>query len=93
MTVYILYSLKVDRYYVGQTEDLIVRLNQHNNKDLPYSYSKIADDWTIFYTMECTSRKQAVNIENHIKRMKSRKYIENLKRYPEIAEKLKVKYP
>ncbi|MBX2916756.1 MAG: GIY-YIG nuclease family protein [Cyclobacteriaceae bacterium] len=44
MTVYILYSIKVDRYYVGQTEDLAVRLNQHNNKELPYSYSKISDD-------------------------------------------------
>jgi len=35
---------------------------------------------------------QARMIETHIKRMKSRKYIENLMKYPAIAEKLKEKY-
>ncbi|MBX2894005.1 MAG: GIY-YIG nuclease family protein [Cyclobacteriaceae bacterium] len=44
MTVYILYSSKADRYYVGQTEDLSVRLDQHNSKELPSSYSKIYQD-------------------------------------------------
>ncbi|MEY3084859.1 MAG: hypothetical protein RL037_1039, partial [Bacteroidota bacterium] len=32
------------------------------------------------------------NIEAHIKQMKSRKYIENLVRFPEISQKLKDKY-
>jgi hypothetical protein len=36
----------------------------------------------------CATFTQARRIENHIKRMKSRKYIMNLKTYPEMMEKL-----
>ena len=32
-------------------------------------------------------------IESHIKNMKSRKFIENLKKYPSILENLLKKYP
>jgi putative endonuclease len=36
--------------------------------------------------------KQAVFMELKIKKMKSRKYIENLKRYPEMIKKIQKKY-
>jgi hypothetical protein len=42
--------------------------------------------------MECESRKQAVNIEAHIKKMKSVKYYPSLKNHPELSEKLKLTY-
>jgi len=32
-------------------------------------------------------------IEKHIKKMKSTVYINNLKKYPAITERLKIKYP
>jgi len=35
---------------------------------------------------------QARKIEKQIKRMKSKKYIENLKKYPDIVKKLIEKY-
>lgn len=38
--------------------------------------------------LECNSRNQAIRIENHIKGMKSRKYIKNLALFPNISEKL-----
>jgi hypothetical protein len=34
----------------------------------------------------------AVYIENHIKKMKSRKYIEDLSRHPEMVKKIREKY-
>jgi putative endonuclease len=33
-----------------------------------------------------------IEIEKHIKRMKSRVYIENLKKYPDVINRLKEKY-
>jgi putative endonuclease len=36
----------------------------------------------------CESVTQAILIEKRIKKMKSRKYIENLKKYPEMIEKI-----
>jgi len=42
-----------------------------------------ADDWNLFFSLECRDISHAKQIEKHIKKMKSRKYIENLKSYPE----------
>jgi putative endonuclease len=35
---------------------------------------------------------QAREIEKHLKKMKSRKYLENLKRYPEMLGKLLLRF-
>ncbi|HYC84723.1 MAG TPA: GIY-YIG nuclease family protein [Chryseosolibacter sp.] len=90
--VYILYSPSLDRYYIGQTENIDVRINWHKRKVFLRCFTARASDWHIFLTVDCISRKQAVNIEAHIKNMKSRKYIQNLVKYPEIIEKLKLRY-
>ena len=44
------------------------------------------------YSIEQLQYEIARKTEAHIKRMKSRKYIENLKLYPEMMEKLILKY-
>ncbi len=90
--VYILFSVKLGKYYIGQTEALSERLTLHNNKEFPHSSTKAGVPWIVFFNIECQSRKQAVKIEVHIKRMKSSKYVESLKSYPEIVEKLKKLY-
>ena len=90
--VYILRSPSLGSYYIGQSEDLKNRIALHEGKTFTRSFTKRASDWELFHVIDCASRKQAVNIESHIKKMKSKKYVENLKKYPEISEKLKVKY-
>ncbi|MHC1777549.1 MAG: GIY-YIG nuclease family protein [Lentimicrobium sp.] len=70
--VYILYSKQIDRFYIGQSLNVNIRLVEHLMHSMPVSYTKRADDWIVFYQLECNSRKQAILIENHIKRMKSR---------------------
>jgi putative endonuclease len=87
-----LYSPSIDKYYVGQTEAIIQRLTQHNSAVFINSSTKSGIPWELFYTIECTSRKQAVNIESHLKKIKSRKYYNSIKNFPEITEKLKIKY-
>ena len=90
-TIYILYSKKLNRFYTGETSDLDQRLVFHKNSPT-HKFTGKADDWELFYEFECPSKKIAKLIEAHIKRMKSRRYIENLKRYPEIMERLMEKY-
>ena len=85
---YILYSKKLDRYYIGETEDIDQRLILHNSGFFKGSYTSKVSDWVIYYFIKCNSREQARAIEYYIKKMKSRKYIENLSKYPEISEKL-----
>jgi len=51
-----------------------------------------ANDWVLFLEISCQTATQASQIEHHIKRMKSKTYIKNLKKYPEIIDRLKQKY-
>ncbi|MGB0917069.1 MAG: GIY-YIG nuclease family protein [Flavobacteriales bacterium] len=85
---YILHSKSIDRYYVGETNSMEERLNQHNHSFFENSYTKQADDWTVVLQLECKNRIHARKVEAHIKQMKSRDYIENLKKYPEMRQKL-----
>jgi putative endonuclease len=56
------------------------------------SFTHRADDWEIFLLINCDSIEQAVFVESRIKNMKSRNYIENLKKNPEMAEKILMEY-
>jgi putative endonuclease len=92
---YILYSESLDRYYIGSTslapED---RLDNHLSKY--YSAAKFtakANDWVIFLAISCSSFNQARKIESHIKKMKSKRFIANLKKYPDLVQKLIHSYP
>jgi putative endonuclease len=90
--VYILYSKSIDRYYIGYTENLASRLVQHNRHVFKGSFTDRSEDWDIYFLIECESESQAISIEKHIKKNKSRNYLENLKHYPEISRKLLAQY-
>ncbi len=74
--VYILYSEKINKYYVGYTSDLTVRLERHNNGWGKYSSRGIP--WKIVYFEKFETKTEAIKRENEIKKKKSRKYIEKL---------------
>jgi putative endonuclease len=48
--------------------------------------------WVLYLSIDGLLSEKAYQIERHIKKMKSKKYIENLKSYPEIIIKLKEQY-
>ncbi|WP_347374370.1 GIY-YIG nuclease family protein [Aequorivita sp. Q41] len=89
--VYILHSKKLSKFYTGYTSNLDVRFTFHQNPE-SRKFTYRADDWEIFYKIKCQSQKQAIAIESHIKKMKSKTYIQNLKKYPEISIKLLQKF-
>ncbi len=74
--VYILYSKKYDRCYVGHCEDVLIRLARHNNKGVPSTRFYVP--WELVYTESFISRSSAAVREREIKNKKSRKYIEFL---------------
>jgi putative endonuclease len=83
---YILHSEYLDRFYIGATP-LAPEERIENHLFKYYGNLKFTaktHDWLLFMSIECTSFAQAREIESHIKRMKSKKYIANLKQYPEI---------
>ena len=91
-TLYILYSKKLLKYYIGSCLDIDERLSQHLNNTYSDSFTSKANDWELFFSLVDLHYAQARAIEKHIKGMKSRTYIENLKKYKEISIKLIEKY-
>ena len=90
---YILYSSSLDKFYIGFTQEpLESRLKKHRQGFYNRSFTKITTDWDVYYFIVCECTAQALSIEKHIKKMKSRTYLENLKKYSEISIKLKQKY-
>ena len=91
-TVYILYSLELNKFYIGSCIDLQMRLHQHINKDFGNSFTSKVADWVVFLAIDNLNYEQSRCIEQHIKKMKSVTYIKNLKIYPEIVGKLIERY-
>ncbi|WP_310994246.1 GIY-YIG nuclease family protein [Aequorivita marina] len=87
---YILYSQKLDVFYIGACHnDLKVRIEKHNNGTYgSKSFTSITNDWELFLAFEVSSYAHAIRLERKIKLMKSRKYILNLSKYPELREKI-----
>lgn len=74
--VYILYSPKLDRYYIGYTNNLDRRITEHNRKKGKFTDNGIP--WEIKYTEKYLEKKDATEREKYIKSRKSKKYIEDL---------------
>ena len=77
--VYILYSPTLNRYYVGETNNIERRFSQHQRGCIKNSYTKRASDWTLYLSITCSTLTHAKKLETYIKRMKSRSFIERLK--------------
>ncbi|MBE0652172.1 MAG: GIY-YIG nuclease family protein [Bacteroidales bacterium] len=91
-SVYILYSPTINTFYTGSCNDLQERLSHHRNKTFSTAFTAKADDWELYLSIDNLEYQQARNIESHIKKMKSRKYIQNLLKFPDIIKRLTEKY-
>jgi putative endonuclease len=78
MIVYIIYTSKFDKYYVGECEDFEIRLAQHNTGFFKSSSTTFATDWELKLIFHVNNRMESRKIELYIKSMKSKKFIERL---------------
>lgn len=86
--VYIINSPSKDRFYVGETIDVKSRIEQHNSGFYTTSSTKIAQDWELFFQIECQNRTQALKLERFIKKMKSRQFYFRLVEESELVVSL-----
>ena len=89
--LYIIYSETTNKFYTGETHDVEERLQKHNNHDYDNSFTKIATDWKLVLQFNCTDRKSALFLEQFIKKMKSRKFIEKIIIDPGILQQILLK--
>lgn len=91
-SLYILFSPGNDCFYIGSTKDIVLRLKYHDTKEFLGSVTSKYNDWELFLSINNIPNTAARKIETHIKKMKSKTYIRNLKKYPETREYLIKKY-
>jgi putative endonuclease len=72
-TVYILYSIKFDRFYKGQTSDLNRRLKEHNNQEEKSTANFVP--WILVWHKLVSTRSEAVILEKKLKNITSKKRI------------------
>ena len=74
--VYLIYSETIDKYYIGQTNNLEDRLIRHNENRCRSTKNK--GPWILIGNKICNSRSEAVLLEHRLKKMKK---IKRLKEY------------
>ena len=75
MFVYILFTEKSSRYYVGQTADIEERLKRHNSGKV--KSTKYGLPWKIVLQIVVLNRSEAMLLENKIKKRGAKRYIDN----------------
>ncbi len=75
-TVYAIYNKKHDKIYIGQTEDLEIRMQLHNSKEFVHSYtSRFDGGWEKIYSEKVEDRKFALVREKQLKSYRGREFI------------------
>jgi len=73
---YILYSTKLDKYYIGSTGDLEGRLQRHNTSN--QGFTSTGKPWLMKYSESFETKAEAMKRELQLKSWKNRAAIENM---------------
>ncbi|MBP5982188.1 MAG: GIY-YIG nuclease family protein [Fluviicola sp.] len=82
--VYILHSQKLNRFYIGTTDNPANRLIEHNSIKYEDAYTVKGIPWDLKLAYQCKSSENAYLIEKFIKRMKSKVFIQKIIDFPDI---------
>ena len=77
--IYLLQSPKCKRLYLGSTRNLIERQKEHNKGTTKATRSK--GPWSIIWSFEFSTYKEALDVEFKIKRSKVRLSIESVEKF------------
>ena len=74
--IYIIYSKRVCKKYIGQTEDLALRLEQHNSNYFQ-SYTNNKGPWELIHSEFYLTRSEAILREKYLKSGVGRDWIKS----------------
>ncbi len=86
--VYILYSSKIDKFYVSSTNDLVRRLQQHNTGQSTYTSTGIP--WILLWANAKPTRHDAEILEQKLKNLTRVRKIRFMLKYSEGIRELEV---
>jgi putative endonuclease len=66
----------LQKYYVGHTEDIERRLNEHNMGRGNFTSKGVP--WEMIKIIECSSKSEAIILENRIKKRGIKRYLQDI---------------
>ncbi|QQS69821.1 GIY-YIG nuclease family protein [Candidatus Saccharibacteria bacterium] len=75
LEVYVLYNAVANKIYIGQTNNLKVRLASHNNKRGNHFTAKFEGDWELIYSESVATRSEALQRERQLKSSRGRAFV------------------
>ena len=89
--VYVLYSASLNRFYIGQTNNMKARLERHNTSD--GFYTSRGKPWELIWSCKKPTRSDAVKLERKLKNLsKARLKSFMLKYSDDISEICKIEW-
>ncbi|MFC2151156.1 GIY-YIG nuclease family protein [Bacteroidota bacterium] len=77
--VYILYSEKLSKYYIGQTNNLVERIKRHNSGKGNYTSKGVP--WKMVWNGSKETRPEALKLEKKLKNLSQKRIQEFIKKY------------
>ncbi len=77
--VYILFSRKLNRFYIGQTNDIIKRFDRHNKGFEKFTSKGLP--WILLWNTKKSTRSEAIILETKLKNLNRKRLIELMKKY------------
>jgi putative endonuclease len=88
--VYIIYSQKINKFYIGESTNIAEKISWHNNHLFKDSFTKQSNDWELKLSIKVSNRSEARVIESYIKSMKSSKFINKLSNDTEFYNNFRI---
>ena len=76
-SVYAIYNKTVGKFYIGQTENLKVRLKLHNDHTFKGYTARFLGKWELIYQESVATRPEALERERQLKSHKGRDFIKS----------------
>jgi len=73
--VYAIYNRLAGKFYIGQTEDLRMRLRIHNTHSLGGYTARFPGEWELIYKESVATRSEALKREKQLKSYRGREFI------------------
>jgi putative endonuclease len=90
--VYIIYNQSAKKYYVGQTINLEIRLEQHNDHTFKSYTSRFPGEWKLIHEESVATRSEALSREKGFKTGRGREYKNQLFRRSSMVEQEAVNF-
>ena len=86
--VYILFSLKIQKFYIGQTNGIDQRIKRHNSGLEDYTSKGVP--WELVWSTPKDSRSEAMILERKLKNLKQLRLLKFIKKYDSGIQNIQI---